>query len=129
MSRVLRRVPVIQRLQGTRPNLFANLLVKPPPSPPERMVHDSEPVWIPAGAAAPSLHGTQHLTGARYTQSAKDISRHLPLEVWGPHSPAGLPGARRNKPPSPRFRPVFTALFPVLTSHIFQDSLFGWALG
>lgn len=73
-----------------------------------------EPQW-------PSSRCIQHII-------ASD-SCPLPLEVWRPHSPAGLPVVYRNKHPTPRFHPVFTAPFPILTSHIFQEALFGWAPG
>lgn len=107
--------------------VFANLLVQHP-SPPEYMFHERKPVRIPAGPPCP-------LCIAFSTEEGLDTCRVLSVFLSPPSGSVGTvrPGGPacclQEQTPQPKIHPVFTALFPILASHVFQDSLFGWAPG
>lgn len=81
----------------------------------------SATVWIPAGAPAHN-RDLVHM-------ECRVCSCLLPLEVWDHAAQLACSQLAGANTPAQDFVPFAWPAFPVLTSHIFQEAVFGWAPG
>lgn len=121
--------PVIHHLYSIHPNLYLlsyllNVLLQNVCS--VRV----KSVWIPAGAPVPSSRCMPHVIGTRY-MSIRVLSVFLfpPSRRVGTTQPSWPACSVQEQTPQPKISSCFHSPLPLLTSHIFQEALFGWTPG